>query len=413
MARALNTKLVETAKPDPGRRIEIADGALAGLYLVVQPTGAKSWAVRYRHDGKPTKLTLGPYPRLPLGEARDAAREALGIVSEGQDPTSDKMTLAKLKRLPKPAPDHCFEKVLERFVASQDRKGRRSVDETKRILERDALPRWKGRPVADITAADVVEAIETIVQRGSPVMASRFRAACSKFFSYGVGSQLRADNPVRGIEDPISQKSIQRDRKLADRELVLVWRGAEALCYPFGPAVQLLVLTGQRRAEVLEATWDEFDLKARTWTIPRERAKNDREHRVPLSSAAVAILETLPRIAGSRFLFSTTGTTPVSGVSRAKTRLDAVIAQANDGPPLPDWRVHDLRRTFVSGCARLRIRSEIVEAALNHVSESFGGVRGVYNLHSYEDERREAMETWATHVAGLLAPNVVALRPVA
>ena len=104
-------------------------------------------------------------------------------------------------------------------------------------------------------------------------------------------SQLRPDNPVRGIEDPISQKSIQRDRKLADRELVLVWRAAEALGYPFGPAVQLLVLTGQRRAEVLEATWDEFDLKARTWTIPRERAKNDREHVVPLSGAALAILE--------------------------------------------------------------------------------------------------------------------------
>ena len=100
-------------------------------------------------------------------------------------------------------------------------------------------------------------------------------------------------------------------------------------------------------------------------------------------------------------------------MSKAKTRLDAVIAQANDCQPLLDWRFHDLRRTFVSGCARLRIRSEIVEAAINHVSESFGGVRGVYNLHSYEDERREAMEAWATHVVGLLAPSVVALRPVA
>jgi hypothetical protein len=87
-----------------------------------------------------------------------------------------------------------------------------------------------------------------------------------------------------------------------------------------------------------------------------------------------------------------------------------LIAEANDGRPLPDWRFHDLRRTFVSGCARLRIRSEVVEAAINHISESFGGVRGVYNVHDYEEERREAMEDWATHVIALLTPNVVRLR---
>ena len=103
MARALNTKLVETAKPDPARRIEIADGAVSGLYLIIQSGGSKSWAVRYRNAGRPSKLTLGPYPRLPLAEAREAARETLRIVSEGQDPTADKITLARLKRQPKPA----------------------------------------------------------------------------------------------------------------------------------------------------------------------------------------------------------------------------------------------------------------------------------------------------------------------
>ena len=191
---------------------------------------------------------------------------------------------------------------------------------------------------------------------------------------------------------------------------MLVWRAAEALGYPFGPAVRLLALTGQRRAEVLEATWDEFDLTAGLWRIPRERAKNNREHAVPLSGTAVALLESLPRLSGSPFLFTTTGATPVSAVSKAKTRLDALIAEANDGRPLPDWRFHDLRRTFVSGWAKLRIRSEVVESAINHISESFGGVRGVYNRYEYEDERREAMEAWAKHIVGLLAPNVIPIR---
>ena len=410
MARPFNVKLVETAKPDPSRRLEIADGALTGLYLVVQPSGAKSWAARYRHNGRPAKLTLGTYPRLGLGEAREAAKEALRIVSEGQDPTADKVTLARLRKQPKPAPDHTFEKVLTRFIAAQHRKGRRSAEETKRILEKDALPRWKGRHIAGITAGDVVEAVEAIVERGSPVAASRFRAWTSKLFSFAVRSQLRPDNPVRGIEDPISQKTIQRDRRLDDDELAMVWRAAEALGYPFGPAVQLLALSGQRRAEVLEATWGEFNLTAGTWTIPRERAKNNREHVVPLSDAALAIVEGLPRVTGSPFLFTTTGTAPASGISKAKTRLDALIAEANDGQPLPDWRLHDLRRTFVSGCARLRIRSEVVEAAINHISESFGGVRGVYNVHDYADERREALDLWAAHLMAVLAPNVVRLR---
>src|SRR5829696_4517673 len=145
----------------------------------------------------------------------------------------------------------------------------------KRILEKDALPRWKDRSIGMITAADVIEGIDAIIERGSPVAASRFRAWLSK---------LRPDNPAKTVENPVDARSIQRDRKLEDGELVLVWRAAERLGYPFGPAVQLLALTGQRRAEVLEAIWDEFDLKAGTWTIPRERAKNDREHRVPLSA---------------------------------------------------------------------------------------------------------------------------------
>ena len=270
MARPLNVKLVETAKADPARRIEIPDGALTGLYLVVQPSGSKSWAVRYRSNGKPAKLTLGPYPRTGLGEAREAAKEALRVVSEGQDPTADKVTLARIKRLPKPAPDHAFEKVLARFIAAQKRKGRRSAEETRRILEKDALPRWRGCPIGSITSADVVEAVEAIVERGSPVAASRFRAWLSKLFSFAVRSQLRSDNPAKAVENPVDPKSIQRDRRLDDRELGLVWRAAEALGYPFGPAVQILALTGQRRTEVLEATWDEFDFRSGLWRIPRQ-----------------------------------------------------------------------------------------------------------------------------------------------
>jgi integrase len=177
--------------------------------------------------------------------------------------------------------------------------------------------------------------------------------------------------------------------------------------------VQLLALTGQRRSEVFEATWDEINLETATWVIRSARSKNGMEHLVPLSEPALEILHGLPRIKGSRFIFTTTGTSPASGISKAKARLDQLITVANGGRAIPDWRLHDLRRTFVSGCARLRIPSEVTERAINHVSESFGGVRGVYNVHAYEEERRGAMEAWARHmmvITGEAPANVIAMR---
>lgn len=350
---------------------------------------------------------------MGLADARKAASEALRLVSEGGDPAGDRITVTKLRGMERPPTSHHFEKVLDRFIAAQERKGRRSVREMKRILERDALPRWGDRPIAAITGADVVEAVEAIVARGSLVAASRFRAWCSKLFAYAVASHLRPDNPARGTENPISARDIQRDRRLSDYELSLVWRCAEQLGHPFGPAVQLLAITGQRRSEVLQATWDEINLDTATWVIASARSKNWVEHLVPLSGMAVEILRSIPRIDGSPYVFTTTGVSPVSGISKAKTRLDQLLTAANGGRTLPPWRLHDLRRTFVSGCARLRIPSEVTERAINHVSESFGGVRGVYNVHAYEDERRNAMQAWADHVTALVAPqpdNVIAMK---
>jgi integrase len=254
----------------------------------------------------------------------------------------------------------------------------------------------------------VVEAIEAIVERGSPVAASRFRAWCSKLLAYAVATHLRPDNPVIGTENPVSVRDIQRDRRLTDHELVLVWRCAEELGPPFGPAVRLLAITGQRRSEVLKATWEEINLDNATWVIKSTRSKNGAEHMVPLSDVAVEIVRGVPRVGDSSFVFTTTGTSPVSGSSKAKARLDELIAIANGGRAIPPWRLHDLRRTFVSGCARLRIPSEVTERAINHVSESFGGVRGVDNVHAYEEERRSAMQDWADHVKSLVSHGAAA-----
>jgi integrase len=413
MARFLSVRAVESAKPHRKKRVEIPDGAVSGLYLIVQPSGAKSWAVRYRHHGRPAKLTLGPYPRMGLADARDGAKEALRLVSEGKNPTADRVTIARLKRLPAPDGSREFGMVLDRFLQSQRTKGRRSTDKVKALLDRDATAFWRHRQIDSINAADVAERIEAIVHRGAPVSASRFRAWVSKLFNFAMKAQLCRDNPARFTENPVDAKARQRKRKLDDRELALVWRAADQLGYPFGRAVQLLILSGQRRDEVCAAPRSEFNFADKQWVIAPARAKNNVEHLVPLSRAALALINDLPDIVGCGFLFSTTGKTSVSGFSKWKKQLDAVIAELNGGTPIPHWVLHDLRRTFSSGWARLRIPTEVTEKALNHSSGSFGGVAGVYNVHEYEAERAEAMEAWALHVVALVATNVVPLRQVA
>jgi integrase len=192
---------------------------------------------------------------------------------------------------------------------------------------------------------------------------------------------------------------------LDDGELLAVWRAAAELDWPFGPIVQLLILTGQRRDEVAGMRWSELDLAQKTWTLPRGRVKNDNGHEVPLSPQATEIIEKLPRMKGSPFVFTTTGNTAVSGFSKTKEKLDAKTG-------VEAWVMHDLRRSAASGMARLGVALPVIEKLLNHSSGTFAGVVGVYQRHSFSDEKRAALEAWGRHVAGLVEPlraNVIEL----
>ena len=234
------------------------------------------------------------------------------------------MTLAKLKRGTGAGSfADTFETVLDGFIASQKREkddapSTRCAGSSRRMLSRSgAAARWSQRSHRE----DVVKRVEAILDRGKPVAASRFRAWCSKLFSYAVGSQLRADNPAKGVEDPVAPKTLRRSRKLDDGEIAQVWRAAEQLGYPFGPIVQLLMLTGQRLREVAEARWSEFDLEAARWPIPGARAKNGAEHVVALSGPALAVLRPLPRIGRSGFAFTTTVHMAIAGFDREANGL--------------------------------------------------------------------------------------------
>jgi integrase len=401
----------------PAKREEVPDGKGRGLYLVIQPTGAVSWALRYRADGSSRKLTLGQYPALGLATARKRAAEALGQVAGGKDPARTKTAARAAAK----AETDKVERVVELFVERYAKPKTRDWRETERMLAKEVAGRWKGKRLSEITRAQVNAMLDEIVDRGTPIRANRVFAQFRKMCKWAIGRGIIERSPCEGVTAPSPEN--KRERVLGDVEVKLVWEAAGPLGWPFGPIVELLLLTGARRDEVAGMRWSEINLGARTWTIPKERSKNGVAHEIPLSDTAMAILQSLPRI-GDRvdFVFSTTGRTAVSGFSRMKATVDDLIAgrmrdeakaRGERLDAMPDWILHDLRRTLATNLQKLGVRLEVTEAVLNHVSGSRAGVVGVYQRHDWATEKRQALDAWARRlekiVSGVEASNVLEL----
>jgi integrase len=209
-----------------------------------------------------------------------------------------------------------------------------------------------------------------------------------------VENEIVTVSPIAGVKPPAVEAS--RDRVLSDDELKRLWQAALKMGFPFGPLVQLLILTGQRRGEVAGMEWAELDLEKGLWTLPRERTKNDRRHEVPLSEQAIDLIQQLPRIS-DRYAFSINGTAPINSFGKNKDHLDELL------PDMPAWVLHDIRRSVASGMAKLGINLPVIEKILNHVSGSFAGIVGIYQRHDFADEKRNALDTWGSHIAELVA----------
>lgn len=251
MARALTAKAIDTAKAEEKRR-ELPDGIVPGLYLVVQPSGAKSWALRYRFAGKPCKLTLGRWPVMALKDARQAAADALGKVEHGDNPAglkrSEKATQLQAslegRNKVKNLLDHFEKRHLVRLKS-----GKQSRD----FLNRFVLPVWGDRDVQSIAKRDMIELLDSIVDSGRGTSANRVLAHTRKFFNWCVERDILQASPAMGVKAPVDENT--RDRVLSDLEIRLFWRACDEVGYPFGPLGKLLLLTGQRRGEVVETAY--------------------------------------------------------------------------------------------------------------------------------------------------------------
>jgi integrase len=411
----------------PSSRREVPDGKIGGLYLVVQPSGAKSWALRYRVAGAPKKLTIGPYPAVTLATARKRAQKAIAEVVDGNDPSAQKKAVREAERAANSTADR-VENVVAAFVEKHAKvKNKPSyAKEVERLFRVEVVPKLGKKRLGEVTDKDLDKLLEGIAER-APITANRTLAAFRKMCNWAAskkGGRIITTSPCAGIEAPSEEHS--RDRVLDDDEIRLAWRAFESVGWPFGAIGRLLLLTGARREEVAGMRWQELDLAARSWAIPKERTKNKRAHEIPLPDAAVEIVAALPRVEGmGGFVFTTTGITGVSGFSRSRTAINAAVLEllredaesrgldAADVKAPERWTLHDLRRTVATNLQKLGVKLEVTEAVLNHVSGSRAGIVGVYQRHEYANEKRAALDAWARRldaiVNGVAASNVVEL----
>jgi integrase len=353
-----------------------------GFGVRVGPGGAKTFVVVCGSARE--RITIGRYPIITLAQARTEAKRILAERTLG----------AKRPRHVK------FETALTEFGSQHcDRKNRASTaKETKRVLRKHFLPPFRRNYLEEITDSEIGKIIEGLSD--TPAAANHAFTAARTFFRWVAKPPRRyiPYSPMSGMSLPFAP--VKRKRVLTDRELAAVWRAAEARTDDYGIIVRLLILTGQRRNEIasLHSAYVEGDLV----TLPEELSKNHQAHTYPLCRLAQSLL---PNREGLLFPAKARGT-PINHWSECKEDLDLACLIA-------PWQLRDLRRTFATKLASLRVPPHVIERLLNHrlgtlhAGGEISAVAEVYNRHQYLDEMREAVMKWESYVTSLHAEDVV------
>ena len=345
---AMTDRTLKALKAAPaGKRATVWDAIMPGLAVRVTDKGKRSFVVVRRLPGaaQPTWATIGEYPLLTLAEAREKARQALGALAGGEHPKAQEAARRRAEQeAARRDRARAFGSIAELFIANHVSRTR-TARAVEALIRRELIPALGEMPIGEIRRRDIIELIEAVVARGVPQKGRRRPksggryaarhafAALSKLFNLAVSQDIEGldANPVAGIKVADLLGAVEaRDRMLNDDEMRAVWEAAGKMGYPFGPLLRMLVLTGQRLAEIAEARWSEIDLAAATLTLPAERMKGKVTHVVPLTRAVVAFFEALPRFAGGDYVLPTTaGRRPVSGFSKAAEKARKLAAAPN------------------------------------------------------------------------------------
>lgn len=371
MRKRLTEEVIAHLRPAAtGRRYIVMDSVVAGLGVRVSPTGRKTFVLIARFNSNhPTRRSLGTCGRTSLDDARAKAISWQQQLAKGQDPARP--------------PDQTFGAVCERFAAHISKQ--RRVKDFQQCADREFLPRWKDKPIAEVTRADLLKMTDAALARGSPYAAHNAWAHARRLFNYAIARGVLDRSPCDRVRprDIIGAKE-PRQRVLTDDELRVLWDASARVGYPYGPLWQLLLVTGQRKSEIANARWDE--IHDGVLTIPPERFKSNAMHMVPLSPLAMRIIEGLPRTSDRLFGH-------INGFSKAKKRLDREMDVREH------FVIHDIRRTVRTRLSSLRVRHEVAEMVIGHGRK---GLARVYDQHHYADEMREALDAWTDRLSHLV-----------
>jgi integrase len=350
------------------------------------------WIYQYSVGAKQRRFTIGRFPALDAVKARELAADLHAKVRLGGDPQG-------AKDAARTQAEETFEACLRKYLPWQKRQVRASTyGENERHLLRNLAP-LHGLRIDTVDRRSIAAQLTRLTIDIGSRQANATRASLAKFLDWCLREGLVESNQAL-----LTNKNAEnrRDRVLNDAELVEVWRALPN--NDFGTIVKILILTGQRKSEIADLVWQEIDFDRGVINLPARRVKNGRDHTVPLPSPVTAMLKAQPRRHDRDFVFGI-GERGFSGWSKLKLVLDEAIATARKkakAKPMPAWIIHDLRRSAATGMAELSVQPHVVEAILNHVSGHKGGVAGIYNRASCENEKRAALALWADHVLALI-----------
>ena len=426
------TKVAGLKLAKAGQRYQVMDAVVPGFGVRVSDK-SKTFILRayFLGGASAARRAIAEVGAISLAEARERARCWRDLIARGIDPADQERREREAAIIRHRT---TFAAVVDDFIRDKlptERRGR----ETERYFHRDLLPAWGELPITEITDLQIVGLIKQKARKrkgvamtkgsGGPAVAIALLMLTKRLFQWAVDQRVYGltISPAAGLKAKrlLGDTLRPRWRTLSDDELLALWRAAARTPYPAGPAIRLLLLTGLRSSEVVDAAWDEFNFREGIWIIPPGRMKSWLAHAVPLVPDILAVVESLPRFNGGKFLFSTTGgKSPFWLNAKVKDRLDRkmlrslrAMARARGDDPrsieLPHFVIHDIRRSVRSRLSRLRIAEEVREAVLAHVRP---GIARVYDHHDYFTEKTEALTLWHTQLKAIVAPPVGNIIPL-
>jgi integrase len=390
----------------PSFGVRVTDKGVA-TFVVMRRLGASGALVR-RRVGVSWTVPLKRDAQFPtsLVEAREEARQAIRDLQAGIDPKDrSKAEADEAQRQSASVFGVVAERFIKEYVLKIEKRGGQEAPKLKtgrevaRVMRAELQGLWNV-PIAEVKGEHVVKIIKAMAH-DRPYYAHHVFAYVRRMLNWAVAHpeyKLHASPCDRLSAKELIGKRHPRQRILTDLELKAIWRvtaPGSPLGIPFAPFVRMLALTGQRLREVAKAKWSEIDLEQALWTIPPARMKGDASHEVPLTPAAVELLNALPRGDGPYVFSTTNGAKPISGFSKAKTRLDKAAGVA-------DWRFHDLRRTMRTGLGGLPVPTNVAELVIAHAQPD---LHQVYDQHKYRDEKRRALQLWADRLLSIVEPQ--------